>query len=322
MYWYMVTAIFILAAIGEWLHARRIRRIRRLAFGPSARPRAWTRLVPLLRVLCLTTMGWALVVLVTLTPKQFKDGEEQVPEQACRRIVFLLDVSPSMLLTDAGQEGRLTRRRRVYELVESILDRAMIDQCLMSVVAFYSGALPVVENCRDPEIIRHIMDDLPLDFAFEHGKTQLTKGIGLGFEMCEDWPGGSTTVILLSDGDTIPDQGMPTPPPSVENFIVLGVGSPVGGIFIDGHQSRQDTRTLAMLARRYGGNYFNGNTLHLPSELMDSLTQGESAGFWESLALRELALLALGIASVLFAAIPVLLEYRGSGWHRQREEES
>ena len=32
--------------LAEWLHARRVTRLGRLAFGPEAKPRLWTRLTP------------------------------------------------------------------------------------------------------------------------------------------------------------------------------------------------------------------------------------------------------------------------------------
>ena len=175
MIWIFPIFMFFLTLVGEWLHTRRIRRLGRLAFGPTARPRRWTALVPVLRVITLTAIAWAMVALFTLKPKQFKEGDEQIPTEECRRLLFLLDVSPSMVITVAGEDGRLTRRRRVHELVGSIMERAVTDQCLMSVVAFYTGALPVVENCRDPEIVRNIMDELPLEYAFQYGKTMLIK---------------------------------------------------------------------------------------------------------------------------------------------------
>ena len=47
----LVTAV--VAAAGEWLHARRVARTGRLTFGPAGAPRVWTKAVPFLRVTAL-----------------------------------------------------------------------------------------------------------------------------------------------------------------------------------------------------------------------------------------------------------------------------
>ena len=53
-----------LAVLGEWLHARRVKRLARLAFGPNARPRVWTVMASPLRVLTLAAVVWSLIVLI------------------------------------------------------------------------------------------------------------------------------------------------------------------------------------------------------------------------------------------------------------------
>ena len=61
--------ILVVATGAEMLHARRIRRIAPLVFGPSAQPAAWARIVPALRVLSLTGLCWGLITLLLLPPK-------------------------------------------------------------------------------------------------------------------------------------------------------------------------------------------------------------------------------------------------------------
>ena len=53
-----------LGALADWLHARRVRRLSRLAFGPDSRPRVWTKITPLLRTVALAGIVWSLVVLM------------------------------------------------------------------------------------------------------------------------------------------------------------------------------------------------------------------------------------------------------------------
>ncbi len=90
----------LLAAMAELLHARRCRRLARLAFGPDHRPAPWARLAPVLRVLAMTALAWGLVTLLELPPKMHV--AETVPDNERRHVLIVLDVSPSMRLKDAG----------------------------------------------------------------------------------------------------------------------------------------------------------------------------------------------------------------------------
>ena len=66
---------FLLVALGELLHARRLRRVATLAFGPSARPAQWATAAPWLRVLANTGLAWGLVTLMQVEPRVHA-GEE------------------------------------------------------------------------------------------------------------------------------------------------------------------------------------------------------------------------------------------------------
>lgn len=322
MTWLIPISIFLAAAIGEWFHWQRIRRLGRLAFGPTGRPALWTVLTPFLRISCLTGISWALVVLYSLHPKTFDQDMVPAPEKECRRVVFLVDVSPSMLLTDAGEDGKMKRRFRGAQVISSIMERVVSDQCLFSVIAFYTGAQTVAIDCRDQEIVRHIVTDLPLDCAFDYGKTNLAEGITQTFKTCKDWPEGSTTVFVITDGDTIPDKGLQNPPRSITRTVVVGVGNATNGIFIDGHQSRQDTRSLAQVARRISGDYFNGNARHLPTAMMNNLDRAVQKNWMAGAGMREIALATLAIFTLLLALIPALLDRFGSNWLQQRTPRS
>src|SRR4051812_38188113 len=92
------TVVFLLAALAEWLHVRRIRVVARLAFGPEGRARSWTHAVPWLRALSLAALAWGLVTLLTM--RQLGDdaaGANRKPGEPTR-LVFVGDLSPSMYL--------------------------------------------------------------------------------------------------------------------------------------------------------------------------------------------------------------------------------
>jgi Ca-activated chloride channel family protein len=313
----MVTILIILGAIGlaslaEWLHARRCRRVGRLAFGPSGRARGWTIVVPWLRVAAMGALIWGLLTLLEVKPRSARS--DRIPEGGYRHLVLALDVSPSMQLQDAGLAGQQTRAKRASEVLMSLLQRVAIDQVRISIVAFYTSAKPVLVDTFDLELVKNALDDLPLDLAFDPGKTSLLESIREAAELAKLWQPQSTTLVVVSDGDTIPDTGLTELPRSIERTVIVGVGDERNGKFIDGHQSRQDGSTLRQLAGRLRGDYFNGNEKHLPSTLLTSLSRTLPLRDTHERGRRELALAAVAIGGFILAGIPVALALAGSAW--------
>jgi len=302
-----------LMGLAEWLHARRARRVARLAFGLEACPRRWTVVVPWLRVLCCGLLAWGFLILLQSDP-QVVPTEDFVPAGGYRHLLLALDVSPSMQLEDAGPDGTQSRARRAGEVMSSLLDRIATDQVRISLVAFYTGAQPVVVETYDLNVVMNCLDDLPLDLAFEVGQTKLLEGVRESLALAKGWATDSATLILVSDGDTLPDRGMPELPRSIARSLVVGVGDTRVGSFIDGHQSRQDAFTLRQLARRLGGDYFDANRKHLPSDLVTGLSRVFPLQAVRERGLREAALICVGIGSCLLAAIPLALALAGSRW--------
>ncbi len=304
----------IVVALAETLHARRSRRLARLAFGATLRPAPWARLAPGLRVAAAAALTWGLVTLLNLPPMVY--AAEELPEKERRNLLILLDVSPSMNLRDAGPdaEKQVSRRERTADLMGSFFERVPIQQYRLSVVAFYNGAKPVVEATKDMEVIRNILDDLPMQYAFDVGTTDLFAGLEASAKMAQPWNPRSTLIVLLSDGDTVPATGMPQLPASVADVLVVGVGDPKTGSFIDGRMSRQDTSTLRQVAARLGGHFHDGNQKHLPSDLLAELAMIPSEGTFEKLTRREYALLACGLGASVLALLPLLLHLAGTRW--------
>jgi len=197
----MALAALFLAGVAEWMHRTRLRRLSPLAFGPGGRPRAWTAAVPALRTVAVGLLVWGLINLCQLTPRLHKAAADESGVR--RHILIALDVSPSMQLKDGGPLGQQTRAQRAGELLLSVLDRIALEQARVTIVAFYTGAKPVVVDTSDLYVVKNILNDLPLDQAFEPGRTELLEGIRETFDLAARWPKDSTTFILVSDGDTV-----------------------------------------------------------------------------------------------------------------------
>jgi Ca-activated chloride channel homolog len=298
------------AACGEWLHVRRIRRLGNLAFGPAARPRAWTRMVPILRVAALAGVAWSLVTLIAFN-NLVRDRDRR--SKSVRHLMVLLDVSPSMLISDAG-EGSLLRMQRASEVLKSVLDRVPGDNVRFSAAAFYTEARMLVSECKDRELMLHLAGGIPFHITYTPGKTDLLKSINEAGVLMKDWNRKSATLLVISDGDSLPPSGLERMPSSVAEVIVAGVGDPGRGTFIDGHMSRQDTANLSQLARRLGGKYFDCNTRHLPSDVLRKLnSEDPGAAKWRG-DRRLVALIILAASSLLICFPPLLLEWFGSAW--------
>lgn len=302
----------LLCALGEWLHQRRVQHVAQLAFGPSKKPRAFARLWPLLRTAAFAALAFGLVSLLQIEPKVHKTGI--LSESELQHLVLVLDVSPSMRLIDAGPSQKQSRMQRASDVMESFFRRVPVEQYRISVVATYNGAKPVVVDTSDLEVVRNILGDLPMHYAFPSGRTDIFAGLAEAAKIAQPWRPKSTVVALVSDGDSVPALGMPKMPPSVRRVLVVGVGDATTGKFLDGHLSRQDRSTLRQVAARLSGVYHDGNLQHLSTETLELLTNTSGESALEKLTRREYALIAIAIGAALLALMPVLLHRAGTGW--------
>ena len=300
-------AVLVFVGIAEWLHARRVARVARLAFGPSGRASRWTIVVAPSRTIAAALATWGLMFLVTYDPIEIDRKPAKI---ASNHLLVLLDVSPSMQLKDSGAEAQgISRAKRAGEVVQAVLDRLDMENTRISIVAFYTDALAIVQDTFDKEVIRNALDGLPMYTAFESGPTDLKKGLVKAFEIARLWPADSATLLIVTDGDVA--TGIPSViPSSIADTIVVGLGDPVKSSDVNGHASRQDTMGLRQLATRLGGFYHDGNRKHLPSEVVNSLTMiaPRVGGNWS---VRDLALLAVGIGCSTLAFIGPLLTFFG-----------
>jgi Ca-activated chloride channel family protein len=313
-------AVAILALAAEALHARRVRAVAALAFGPSRRPLAWAYAAPLLRVAAFAGTAWGLVTLFFLPPQAHRAGAIRPHE--IRRLILVLDVSPSMKLKDAGPNQDQRRDQRAADLLQSFFNRVHKERFRTTVIATYSGAKPVVQDTTDLEVVRNILTDLPLAQAFKAGPTNLNSGIQEAVNLAKPWPPGSTIILIVSDGgDPEPGVRMPQLPASVSHVVVVGVGSPNTGKFIDGVLSRQDVSSLRQVAGQLTGTYHNGNEIHLSTDLVQQMNQPPGGATKEPWTKREYALLAVAVGAGTLTLLPLLLSMFGTMWRpgvRQR----
>ena len=302
----------VLATGAEVLHAMRIRKVRHLAFGPTGRFSTPTILAPVLKVLFLGGLAWALTTLYLLEPKAHRSEVKEIESKERRHLLLVLDVSPSMKLKDSGEDSGLTRTQRSSKLVQSLLKRTTDDKLHITMVAVYNGAKPVVQESRDLEVILNFLDGMDMSSVFPVGKTRLFDGLEEAAKIAREWPSNSATLLLFSDGDTVPATGMPKMPPSIDGVLVMGVGNPTKGSMIDGRQSRQDVGALQQIASRLGGQYHDGNMRHVPSSVLNGLGSLKADGDSLKLTLREYALITGVISALGLAILPLLLYFLAS----------
>ncbi len=306
---------FILVTGAECLHIKRVRATAPLAFGPSQKPSWFARLSPILRVLSLSALVWSAVVLLIIPATTHRAKIKDVPPKERQHLLLVLDVSPSMRLLDAGPTKKESRMARARQLMESMIARTAHDKLYTTVVAVYNGAKPVVVETRDLEVIYNLMNDLPMHQAFPTGKTKLIDGLTEASIIASKWPAKSATLLMISDGDTIPNTGMPKLPASISGVLIAGVGDPSQGTFIDGHHSRQDAATLQQIATRLSGEYHNGNTKLIPSEMLKRLGTLSTDHQSRLIGQRELALTLFALSTSCLALLPLLLQFFGSKWN-------
>lgn len=309
--------VFLLVMAAEKLHQRRCRATARLATGPSGQGRRWASFVAPLRSICLAAMAWAAVTLYFDCGGVFQSAQSGAErKEHHEQVVFVADLSPSMLLEDAGTNRDLRRLERGSEVVDAILRRISGDS-VYSVIGFYTSAIPVILEAEDAELVRNVFAGLPVWYVMEEGKTDLGTGVRFALEQIAEFPEDSTTVFICTDGDTIGMGSIQKPPKSVRNIYVLGVGDPLQGTFIDDHMSRQNASTLRTLAGRLGGEYIGVNEKHVSTLSLGGLAAGVG-GSKQRMDLADLAIYVFAAAAMVLAAIPVALEYFGSDWKAVR----
>lgn len=315
-------AIFLLAMWAERIHARRSAAVASLAFGPQRGPRPWVHAVGPLRACAAGLLAWGLTVLAIGPAAPLATtghDQEEIDAADVQRVIVLLDVSPSMRILDAGPNRDLERRERVRQVTDSVLSRIALSRTRFSVIAFFTSALPVVTDAADTTVVRNLLDNLPLTFAFEPGKTNMIKGLEAAAEMARDWRPKSTTLLICTDGDTVDFAQIPKLPRSIHQVQIYAVGDPVVGTFIDRHDSRQQAGILRRVAAELGGVYYDVNSQHVPTAALAELAIQPPAPPQVGWSIKDLALAAVAFGAAMLLLVPLALETYGAAWTAERE---
>ena len=295
----LVIAVLVMAGLAEWLHLRRTRRVSMLAFGTTRLP-AWVIAGAAIRAMSIAGLVWAGVILLRIDGGSAKLREDKQAQP--QHLLVALDVSPSMMIKDAGPGGNQRRRERAAEVFRSGLSRLDTRRVRVSIVAFYTAARPVVIDTNDMNVVNNILSDLPLEYAFKEGRTNMYAGVREAAKLAQPWKPGSTTLVVISDGDTLPDSALENLPASISDCIVLGVGNSFRASPVGDTASKQDSVSLKTLAARLRGEYFDGNTSQLRTAVLDSLSMASQVDEL-GVPLRTIALWTLGVSGSLVAGL-------------------
>jgi Ca-activated chloride channel family protein len=301
-------ATAVVAGCAEMMHARRVAASRPLLHANDATPAEWTRHLPWIRTTCLALLASAFGILYHASASA-QNGQTKPRE---RHLVVLLDVSPSMLIRDAGESGTESRAERAAQILTEILNRCPGDHIKLSLVAFYTEPKALVQDTTDRNVVRYMASELPLHILFKPGKTDLLKSLNQTPKLTPDLPYRSASLLVLSDGDAVANTGLTPLPNSFDEALFVGVGRTSSGTFIDDHNSRQDNASLASLARRLRATYFDLNQKPLPLNALPNLTIPSTS---RPLSVDRLIPIAKALAALttsLLTLLPIALTYFGT----------
>ncbi len=298
-------ALFVFAA--EWLHGKRIARVAYLAFGSQGRSREWVAIAPFVRIVGASSIAFGMTVLWLMQPAAI---EKQPSQAASKHLLVCLDASPSMYVADSGPDGKKKRAIWAGEVIQAILDRLDTETTRVTVFAVYTKSIPVIEETFDRNVVRNLLDGLPLFAAFESGPTRLSSGVSEALNYARKWEPGSATLLIISDGDSEEKIEVRSIPSSIADSIVVGVGDPMRPTMVSGHRSTQDVASLKSLATKLKGKFHQGNTKHLPSEVLANLSMVRPR-VTDGIGLREVALTCIAVGGCLLAMIGPMLNLFG-----------
>ena len=210
-------------------------------------------------------------------------------------------------------EGKTKRAVWAGAVIQAILDRLDTDTTRVTVFAVYTKSIPVIEETFDMNVVRNLLDGLPLFSAFDSGATKLSSGVNEALEYARKWERGSATLVVISDGDSEEKIAVRSIPSSIADSIVIGVGDPTRPTMVSGHRSTQDTASLKSLTNKLKGIYHQGNNRHLPSEVVSRLSMVQPR-VGEGIGIREFALACLVLGGTSLTLIgPALLLFGRRG---------
>lgn len=310
--------VFILALTAEFFHARRIRRNAHLIFGPEGKVPVYIPFASILRVCGATLLAFSFTFLMqwwgTFEPNVGAERPEKILYP--HHMVFAYDISPSMFFArDAGPSKKQLRRERARDIYQSVVSRLKSENCLYSLLVFWTDVKAVALDTFDLAILDNAFGDLPLPYAMKSGgKTELTEVLKKVSDISRDWPENTATLVVISDGDVLPESGLPKLPAAFANVLVFGVGDPSRGVYVNDHLSRQSKAGLNDLANRYSGLYFNANENYPGTEFFNNIRAVEGVKSSDAWNWRALAKYMMLLGALLYAIPTLLLSFAATHW--------
>jgi Ca-activated chloride channel family protein len=222
------------------------------AAGSDARARAVVMRRRWLQLL-VATLVWVLLVAGLAKPEWV--GEPIVRTEAARDIMLALDLSGSMDYVDfPGEEGKDVSR---FEAVQRVVDRFVADResDRIGLIVFGTKAYVQLPFTRDLETASALVDLMEVGMAGP--KTALGDSIGLAIRSFETSDVDDRLLILLTDGNDTASKMTPINAADIAKLngveiYTIGIGDTQAS-----GEDRVDFDTLAAIATRTGGAFFN-----------------------------------------------------------------
>jgi Ca-activated chloride channel family protein len=203
--------------------------------------------------LLVATLVWVLLVAGLAKPEWV--GEPIVRTEAARDIMLALDLSGSMDYVDfPGEEGKDVSR---FEAVQRVVDRFVADResDRIGLIVFGTKAYVQLPFTRDLETASALVDLMEVGMAGP--KTALGDSIGLAIRSFETSDVDDRLLILLTDGNDTASKMTPINAADIAKLngveiYTIGIGDTQAS-----GEDRVDFDTLAAIATRTGGAFFN-----------------------------------------------------------------
>ncbi len=235
----------------------------------------------------------------------------ELPSKA-RNIILSIDISRSMATADFSSErGILPRFEAVRAVVSSFVAERAGDR--IGLVVFGSSAFVQAPLTTDHTILQDLIKRLDVGMAGDG--TAIGEGLALALKRLGDVSPKSAAIVLLTDG--VNNSGIASPKDSAEIAKKMGIRTHTIGIGSSSVQldpfgapinAEFDEKTLKLIAKTTGGEYFHANSLHQLKkvyEQIDKLERTTGEPPWRELRI-DYSYIFAGISLIAFLLILTL----------------
>ncbi|WP_281615465.1 VWA domain-containing protein [Flammeovirga sp. SubArs3] len=218
-------------------------------------------------------LAWACIVTALTNPQYIGKPAKKVKN--ARNMLIAADISMSMNTTDwfDANNNRITRWKAVQNVLNEFIDKREGDRIGLMMFGSDVFALPFTP---DLDIIKHTVDETGIGMAGH--KTAIGNAIALSTQVFEADSIDQRVMILLTDGQ---DSGSEIVPITASNMAAedsikiytIGIGTK------DNAAYELDDKTLRMIAKNTGGEYFNAGNIDELNTIYDKLNEMEPIQF-------------------------------------------